>query len=245
MGYVTKQFSQRLKEIREASGLTQAQLASELNVSRGAISYYEKGERTPDIEFLHSLAMHFELPLDFVMGYTDNIKEENRDMYEFYGLTDTACDELSRHPKIGHLISAILGHEDYYALKSIYRGIIENHNSFDISQMGYAGFLISDSLNKIIFDAVSALWENQFTPEEKEALRIKNEINYNELENLLKQWNEKEKQLKELHDKWLKEEAEAAKVEYEENAIYYSALEKIHEKFHETIEKAESQRQYP
>lgn len=141
MGYVTELFSKRLKEIRETAGLTQAQLASELKVSRGAISYYEKGERTPDIEFLDSLAMYFDLPLDFVMGYTDNIKKEHRDMYEFYGLADSACDYLEFHTDIGHLVSAILEHKDFYALRRLYKGVIENYKTFNTSQMGYISFL--------------------------------------------------------------------------------------------------------
>ena len=49
MGYATKRFAKRLKQIRETAGLTQEQFAKELKVSRGTISYYEKGERTPDI----------------------------------------------------------------------------------------------------------------------------------------------------------------------------------------------------
>ena len=61
MGYATNCFAKRLKEVREAAGMTQAQLASELNVSRGAISYYEKGERTPDIEFLDSFSDYFNI----------------------------------------------------------------------------------------------------------------------------------------------------------------------------------------
>ena len=65
MGYATERFSKRLKELRETAGLTQEQLAKELKVSRGAISYYEKGERTPDIEFLDSVAEYFQIPLEF------------------------------------------------------------------------------------------------------------------------------------------------------------------------------------
>ena len=242
MGYATKCFSKRLKEIREAAGLTQAQLASELKVSRGAISYYEKGERTPDIEFLDSLSEYFNLPLDFAIGYTDNIKEEHRNMYEIYGLTDPACIELDHYPEIGNLVSTILGHKDFYALKCIYKGVIQNHSSFDINQMGYAGFLISDALNKIIFDSLKVLWNIQFTPEEKEALRIKHEINQKEYEELKKQWDEREKQRKE---KWVKEEEELIKHAREEDAVRLSALEKVHEKFNDAIELAEFNRQYP
>ena len=60
MGYATERFARRLRQLREAAGLTQEQFAKELKVSRGAISYYEKGERTPDIEFLNSLYDYFD-----------------------------------------------------------------------------------------------------------------------------------------------------------------------------------------
>lgn len=239
MGCVTESFAKRLKEIREAAGLTQAQLASELKVSRGAISYYEKGERTPDIEFLDSLSMYFNLPLDFAMGYTDNIKEEHRAMYELYGLTDEACDELDRDPEIGHLISAVLGHEDFYALKRIYKGVIEDHNSFNISQMGYIGFLMSDSLNKIIIDALSAVRNLKLTPEEREALRIECINSLEELERLQEQWAEEDKRFKE---KCAKEDEELTKRFKEEEAIRLSAMEKVYDKFYRTIESAESRR---
>ena len=237
MGYVTESFAKRLKEIREAAGLTQAQLASELKVSRGAISYYEKGERTPDIEFLDSLSMYFNLPLDFVMGYTDNIKEEHRDMYELYGLTDEACDELGGEPEIGHLISAILGHEDFYALECIYKGIIEDHNSFNISQMGYIGFLMSDSLNKIIIDALSAVRYLKITPEEREALRVKCINSLEELERL-------QEENKRFEEKCAKENEELTKRFKEKEAIRLSATEKVYDKFYRTIESAESRRRF-
>lgn len=241
MGFVTESFAKRLKEIREAAGLTQAQLASELKVSRGAISYYEKGERTPDIEFLDSVSMYFNLPLDFVMGYTDNVKEEHRNMYELYGLTDKACGELDWEPEIGYLISAILGHEDFYALKRIYKGVIEDHNSFNISQMGYIGFLMSDSLNKIIIDALSAVRNLKLTPEEREALRVKCINSLEELERLQEQWAEEDKRFKE---KCAKENEELSKRDNKKNAIRYSAMEKVHDKFYETIESAEFRRRF-
>lgn len=241
MGYVTELFAKRLKELRETAGLTQAQLASELKVSRGAISYYEKGERTPDIEFLDSLAMYFDIPLDFAMGYTDNIKEEYRDMYEFYGLTDKACHELEFNPEMGHLISCILGHKDFYALKSIFEGVIKNHELFNISQMGYISFLISDSLNKIIFDSLCVTRGLSFTPDEKGAIRIKYESTLKELERLEKQWIEEDKRIEEEMNR---EYEESVKRNREENAAHYSAREKVHEKFRETVVHAEFVREH-
>ena len=240
MGYATERFAKRLKEIREAAGLTQAQLASELKVSRGAISYYEKGERTPDIEFLDALSMYFNLPLDFILGYTDNVKSEYKDMYEIYGLTDKACEELDFDNNIGHLISAILGHDSFYALKCIYEGVIKNYKTFDLSQLGYVGFLISDSLNKIVFDSLKILWDIQLTPAEKDALRIRHEIDHVEFEKMREIWDQEENQRREEREKRNEED----KVEWE-SSLHHSVLTKIHEKFYDTIDHVEFRREHP
>lgn len=239
MGYATEKFSKRLKEIREASGLTQAQLASELKVSRGAISYYENGERTPDIEFLDSLAEYFDLPLEFAMGYTDNIKHEYRYMHEFYGFTDAACEELDRNPEIGQLISAILGHKSFYALKRCYRSLLKNYKNFNFEQLGYTSFLISDALNKIVFDSLFILRDMQFTPEEKEALRIKNEIALKEFDELTKKWNEEDALEKKEREK---KDLELAKQDEKENSVRYKAQDNVYDKFYDGIEFLEHDR---
>lgn len=239
MGYVTDKFSKRLKELRETAGLTQEQLANELNVSRGAISYYEKGSRTPDIEFLDSLAEYFDLPFDFVMGYTDNIKEEHRNMYEFYGLTDGACEELDRNPEIGHLISTILEHEDFLPLKQLFKGYIKNYNTFNYNQLGYISFLITDVLSKIIRDSLRVLLDMQLTPEERSSLQLKvsnTEKRLEELEKLLKEQNAQiEKKID--SDMKLMEQNE------KENAIRYSSMKKVHDKFYHTVHSSELRRE--
>lgn len=63
-------FNERLKELREDRGLTQDQLASELNVSRSQISNYETGKFEPDIETLIFLADFFNVSLDYLLCRT-------------------------------------------------------------------------------------------------------------------------------------------------------------------------------
>lgn len=240
MGNATDRFAKRLKQLRETTGLTQEQFAKELKVSRGAISYYEKGDRTPDIEFLDSLYDYFcyTLPLDFLLGYTDNVKIEHRNMYDFYGLTDKACDELESDTELGHLISAILGHENFYGLKCTYEGILRNYKTFDYRELGYTSFLISTSLNKIVYDSLAILKNIQYTPEERDALRIKMEISQKDFDKKIKEWDEADKLLKE---KWEKEEVELLEKDKEENSTRYAAIDKVHEKFYETVEDIERQ----
>lgn len=239
MGYVTDKFSKRLKELRETAGLTQEQLANELNVSRGAISYYEKGSRTPDIEFLDSLAEYFDLPFDFILGYTDNVKEDHKNMYEFYGLTDGACEKLDRDPEIGHLISTVLEHEDFFSLKQLLKGCIKNYNTFNYNQLGYISFLITDVLSKIIRDSLHVLLDMQLTPEERHSLELK-------VTNTEKRLEELEKLLKEQNDQIEKEidaDTKLMELDEKENAIKYSAREKVYDKFYRTIHSAELHRE--
>lgn len=241
MGHATDCFSKRLKEVREAAGLTQAQLASELEVSRGAISYYEKGERTPDIEFFTTFAEYFNLPLEFAMGCTDNIKVEHRNMYELYGLTDDACGKLELYPEIGHLISAIIEHRDFYVIENLYCSILENYKTFDISQLGYISFLISDALNEIICDSLSKLHDMQFTAEEKEALRIRKRTVLEKLKEIEQQIIAEDSRTK-RH--WEEQEEKEKQQAEEKNAIRYSAQNKVYEEFMDTVNDVESHKRH-
>lgn len=60
--------SRRLRELREETGLSQALLAEELGVSRGSISYYENGDRTPDVDFLSKAKEYFGVDYEYLLG---------------------------------------------------------------------------------------------------------------------------------------------------------------------------------
>ena len=63
-------FAERLKELREEKGLTQSQLANELDgqITRPAIGLWEKGKRTPSLEAAIVLAIYFNVTLDYLAG---------------------------------------------------------------------------------------------------------------------------------------------------------------------------------
>lgn len=75
---ISEIFANRLKELREERGLSQTQMADALGVSRGSISYYENGERTPDIGFLAQAKEYFRVELDYLLGYNDRKYPEKR-----------------------------------------------------------------------------------------------------------------------------------------------------------------------
>ncbi len=61
-------FGKRLKELRKASKMTQAELAKRLSVTKSVVSYYELQERTPSPEILIKLASVFHVTTDYLLG---------------------------------------------------------------------------------------------------------------------------------------------------------------------------------
>ncbi|KEI75858.1 helix-turn-helix domain-containing protein [Clostridium botulinum] len=63
-------FGDRLRELREEKQLTQEELGKLLNVSRQAVSSYEKGENEPTIDALVKIANIFNVSLDYLLSRT-------------------------------------------------------------------------------------------------------------------------------------------------------------------------------
>lgn len=62
----------RLVALRKKLNLTQNELADKLNISRGALSLYELGNRRPDYETLIKLADFFNTSVEYLLGNTDD-----------------------------------------------------------------------------------------------------------------------------------------------------------------------------
>ena len=61
-------FGTKIKQLRKASGFTQAELAQRLNVTKAVVSYYELQERSPSPEILVKLANIFHVSADYLLG---------------------------------------------------------------------------------------------------------------------------------------------------------------------------------
>lgn len=64
-------FSIRLKEMREAKGLSQAQLAQEIGVGVSTVGMWESTNRVPNAKTLGKLLSFFNCPIDYLLGRTD------------------------------------------------------------------------------------------------------------------------------------------------------------------------------
>ena len=64
-------FGKALSTLRKRADMTQNEVADRLNLSRQAISKYERGESFPDISVLVMIAELFDVTLDELIGYGD------------------------------------------------------------------------------------------------------------------------------------------------------------------------------
>ena len=119
---MNKHFSSRLKKLREEHGLSQAELADKLNISRGSISFYENNSRVPDIDVLFSLCQYFSVTSDYLIGLSDDPEQKPTATKEL-GLSYAAVDRLlawnTRYPDGKTSLSALsrlITHSEFFHL---------------------------------------------------------------------------------------------------------------------------------
>lgn len=74
-------FHENIRNIRREKGMTQEALAEAMGVTTAAVSKWETGQSTPDVEMLLALADFFEVSVDTMLGH--RVKEDRkRDLLE-------------------------------------------------------------------------------------------------------------------------------------------------------------------
>ena len=56
-----------LKEMRLKKGYSQLKVAMDLSISREALSYYENGKRSPDVQMLLLFSDYFNVSIDYLI----------------------------------------------------------------------------------------------------------------------------------------------------------------------------------
>ena len=88
---MNKQIGERIKDLRQRSDLTQAELAAKVGFTPQTVSNWESGSREPDIDALIKLSTLFQVSLDFLLS---GKKEENITM-----------DDMDAEKRLSWLIS--------------------------------------------------------------------------------------------------------------------------------------------
>ena len=120
-------FATRLKELR--GKITQGRLGEALGVSRGSVSFYENGERTPDADFLIKASRYFNVSTDYLLGLSEFKNQEAID-----GLINrlTELDELKTMEKAMSLANKILAEGTAEDFEDAAYGFRMLANSFEI-----------------------------------------------------------------------------------------------------------------
>lgn len=89
-------FSERLKELRNDSKLTQGNLAEVLHLGgKQQIFNYEKGLSEPSIDILNQIAKHFNVSVDYLTGNSD-YPNPNYAQIEGMGIESKTVDKLMK-----------------------------------------------------------------------------------------------------------------------------------------------------
>ena len=76
-------FNEKLRMLRKESKFTQEELAEKLNVSRQAITKWESGDGTPDIENLKQISNLFNTTIDELVKEEKNVVIESKEKYTY------------------------------------------------------------------------------------------------------------------------------------------------------------------
>lgn len=86
-------FHERLKELKDKSGKTQAAIAEDLGMTPQSFSYYLNG-REPSYDTLIKIANYFNVPIDYLLGVAKAKKAENEPIIEALGLTEKSIASI-------------------------------------------------------------------------------------------------------------------------------------------------------
>ena len=93
-------FSENIKALRKRKGLSQAEVAEHLEMTKQGYSLYELGKREPDFNTLKALAEFFNTDIDFLLSEYDSVSISNSKLkFALFGDTeidDEVLDDVKR-----------------------------------------------------------------------------------------------------------------------------------------------------
>jgi transcriptional regulator with XRE-family HTH domain len=103
-------FAERLKQVRTKKKLTQKKVAEKTGLIRATLANWEIGRAEPDLESIKTLANFYNVPVDYLLGRTDDVETLEKDIES----------AISGHPELMEIWSAIKNRED---LQSLFREV--------------------------------------------------------------------------------------------------------------------------
>lgn len=157
VSYTVESFGKKLIELRNERGITQAESAEMIGISRNALSMYERCERCPNIDIAVNTANAYGVSLDYLFG-TGYKKQKNNEynMFEM-GFSEKSLDFLISEEN-RYYVDAILSDSRIQKISdmlygSYYKPLINSY------EMNYISRLISDLLYCILVDVTKGVYK--------------------------------------------------------------------------------------
>jgi len=151
----------KIKQLRNAAGMTQEQLGNELSVSAQAVSKWESGTTTPDIQLLPEISVLFGVTIDELFSMTDERKTERIenmiDNMHFIPEKDFSDSEKFLREKLSDEKAKA---KATLVLGELYSKRASEYNELALETGKKALFLNPDEkrAHNVIFDAVGGLY---------------------------------------------------------------------------------------
>ena len=95
-------FSERLSALRRGAGMTQAELAKKLGISKSSVSMYECGNREPEFDLLEKMADLLQVDMNVLLGRGEPLVNNDPELtaYRKRCATGRRCARCSAFPKM-------------------------------------------------------------------------------------------------------------------------------------------------
>lgn len=144
----------KLLELRKKMGQTQTEVAEAVGISRAALSYYEKGERSIDTDILYELAKYYGVSIDYLFGLSDKItpsrSADDVDELNQLGFSFDVIEEFWNNSDFVYLLNDIISHEKFRTFKEL--TFETRYSLYEDYDRKYRSFLVSHLLYEIITD---------------------------------------------------------------------------------------------
>ena len=98
-------FSQKLRKLRKENGMSQEELANQLNVSRQAVSKWESGNGFPETDKILIIGNFFNVSLDHLLKNNGNEKNISNGEKGYYVSRETSIGYLAAKKHHAHRIA--------------------------------------------------------------------------------------------------------------------------------------------
>lgn len=90
-----KDFSKRLRSLREMKGITRKELAEMIGISESTLQRWERGITLPSLKYIKKLAIALEVSEDYLIGKSDVLLATNSIETKIKRLPEEAKEELA------------------------------------------------------------------------------------------------------------------------------------------------------